>query len=310
MTFKHDTIDDILHHCIKKVIDSGLYIQHSSKGPNYEISPSLIILTNPLARISLSKKRGKSFSPFGELLWYLNASDELNFIKYYIPDYRKCSDNGVELFGAYGPRIFNPRLENNQFQNCYEKLKKKPDTKHAIIQILRSEDLFSETKDLPCTISLQFLIRNKKLFLHVNMRSNDALFGLSHDLFCFTYLQEIMARKLNIGLGEYYHYTSSLHLYEDKLDDAQAYLKEGFQSTMLNMPEMPTNKIDESLQQLLDNENKIRQGDYSFEDLGLDEYWKDILRILEAYNISKSDISTDKKKELLRKINIKFSVPS
>ncbi|WP_254529107.1 MULTISPECIES: thymidylate synthase [unclassified Sphingobacterium] len=307
MIFESKTIDDILYSSIKSILKNGIYVQNSSKGPNFEISPSLIILKNPLARISLSKNRGKSFSPLGELLWYLNGNNELEFIKYYINKYIEFSDDGISLYGGYGPRIFGSSNYKNQFQNCFIKLSEKPDTKHAVIQILHSEDLFKVTNDLPCTNSVQFLIRDKKLNMYVNMRSNDVLYGLSHDIFCFTFLQEIMSRKLQIELGNYYHYTASLHLYEDKIEEANKYLNEGLQSSIIEMPIMPSENIDSNIKELLENEKKIRNGDYSFESRTIPQYWKDILRVLQAFNITKKSIPPEEKKALLLNINKRFS---
>ena len=73
------------------------------------------------------------------------------------------------------------------------------------------------------------------------MRSNDVFLGLSHDIFAFTMLQEMIAKKLNIELGKYRHSVGSLHLYDDQIDTALQYLNEGWQSTSLNsaMPPMP-----------------------------------------------------------------------
>ena len=65
----------------------------------------------------------------------------------------------------------------------------------------------------PCTCTLQFLARGVKLDLIVYMRSNDVIKGLPHDIFCFTMLQEIAARRLSLEPGIYKHCVGSLHLY-------------------------------------------------------------------------------------------------
>ena len=64
------------------------------------------------------------------------------------------------------------------------------------LQIFDAKDLLNfQHKDIPCTVSLQFLIRENKLHLFVNMRSNDVFLGLPHDIFCFTMIQEIIANQ-------------------------------------------------------------------------------------------------------------------
>lgn len=46
------------------------------------------------------------------------------------------------------------------------------------------------------------------------MRSNDLWFGFCNDQYCFSKLQEMVSKRLNIGIGWYYHFANDLHLYE------------------------------------------------------------------------------------------------
>jgi hypothetical protein len=79
---------------------------------------------------------------------------------------------------------------------------------------------------------LQFLIRRNRLHTLTTMRSNDAYIGLPHDIFCFSMLQEVLARTLGVALGQYSHFVGSLHLYDENRDEAQQYLDEGVQATI------------------------------------------------------------------------------
>lgn len=173
----------------------------------------------------------------GELAWYLWGTDSLDFIKYYAPSYGKYSDDGKRLHGAYGPRIFSP-LHRNEIRGnnldmspcpwvkCVSLLKKDPDTRQAVLPIFDTFDLGMETKDMPCTLSLQFLVRGGKLDLVVNMRSNDLWFGGVYDMFCFTAIQELMANELGIPMGTYYHHVGSFHLYEKNAESIERCLSE------------------------------------------------------------------------------------
>jgi hypothetical protein len=69
-------------------------------------------------------------------------------------------------------------------------------------------------KDVPCTLALQFFIREGKLHLHVNMRSSDIILGIAYDVPAFTTMQEVLANELGVELGEYVHTSNSLHCYE------------------------------------------------------------------------------------------------
>src|SRR5690606_23406544 len=147
----------------------------------------------------------------GELAWYLAGSNSLEFIEYYIPAYEKSSDDKKTIHGAYGPRLVG-KGEKDQLKNVIKILKKKPSSRQAVIQLFDAADILEDHLDIPCTCTLQFLIRGGKLHMFTSMRSNDVFLGLPHDIFAFTIIQEIMARSLGCDLGDYKHFVCSLHL--------------------------------------------------------------------------------------------------
>jgi thymidylate synthase len=113
------------------------------------------------------------------------------------------------------------------------------------------------------------------------MRSNDSYIGLPHDIFCFTMLQEVMARTLSVGLGSYKHFVGSMHLYDRDRAEAQQYLDEGVQATV-SMPPMPHGDPWPSIQKLLDAEYRIRRGEEIDADArGVNGYWADLIRLLQ-----------------------------
>jgi thymidylate synthase len=93
-------------------------------------------------------------------------------------------------------------------------LQKRPASRRAALQIYDARDLAQEHKDVPCTCTLQFFVRDGRLEMATYMRSNDAYLGLPHDVFAFTMLQELVARSLGVEVGVYRHMVGSLHLYE------------------------------------------------------------------------------------------------
>jgi thymidylate synthase len=274
-----ETVDDLMRKVIEAIDASGSRIQ-TSKGWCTEVTGILLELTNPLARLSRTETRGKLFSPLGELCWYLAQSKQLHFIEYYIPPYKDSAENG-EIPGAYGPRLFNWNGVN-QMANVAARFKKKPNTRRAAIQLFDAADIDVKHNDVPCTCTLQFLLREGKLNLIVYMRSNDAYLGLPHDIFCFTMLQEIVAREVSAQLGTYKHVVGSLHLYDRNREKAQQFLNEGFQPTTLFMPEMPAGDPWPAINLLLEAEQQIRTGEpYAESRLAqLDLYWADLIRLL------------------------------
>lgn len=148
-----------------------------------------------------------------ETLWYLQPTKSIEMIKAYAPQYEKFADGNGKAWGAYGYRFFH---EINQFKLTIDLLKQNPETRQAILSIWNKQDLVEQDKhnDIPCTISLQFLLRNGKLNLIVTMRSNDAWLGLPYDVFAFTCLQRLVAHGVGVEPGWYVHQVGSEHLYE------------------------------------------------------------------------------------------------
>ena len=55
----------------------------------------------------------------------------------------------------------------------------------------------------------------------VLMRSNDLWYGFCNDQYCFSKLQELVALRLGIDVGEYYHFAHNLHIYNNFLNKKQ-----------------------------------------------------------------------------------------
>ena len=275
-----DTLDDAMRWVTKQILEQGEPI-HPTKGRARELSGVVLEITNPLARISRTETKGKPFSCLGELCWYLAKSRDFQFIRYYIPAYKRYADGDV-VYGGYGPRLFDWN-GFDQFNNVAELLKKKPHSRQGVIQLFDAQDILGAHKDVPCTCSLQFLVRREKLHMISHMRSNDAFVGLPHDIFCFTMLQEIMARLLDVELGTYKHMVGSLHIYEENMAEARKFLDEGWQPTNILMQPMPTGDPKEAIGSLLSAEREIRtNARYDPDSLmeGLDAYWADLVRLL------------------------------
>jgi len=278
-----DTLDDLLRRVITKVLDKGHRVV-PTRGKNTELFGVLLQLNNPRARLSRTEKRRALFSCLGEFLWYLSKKNTLPFIAYYASRYEKESEDGETVRTGYGPRLF---LNNghDQIANVIATLKQKPSSRRAVMQIFEAADGAVDQKEAPCTCTIQFAIRAGKLHMMTFMRSNDIYYGLPHDVFAFTMMQEIIARSLDVKLGKYIHAVGSLHLYDEHRKDAKKMLNEGWQED-IPMPHMP--KVDPwpALQQLLLIETQLREEQaVNIEGLSLDSYWKDLARLLQVYRL-------------------------
>lgn len=275
------SLDDLFNRVLRRILKHGR-VTAPRKGKARELTGVLLKLTNPRARLSLAEKRSVTFSALGELLWYMAKTKSLDFIKYYIPVYAESSDDGRTVHGAYGPRLFDMR-GHDQMNNVLSLLSNQRDSRRAAIQLFDAADLARDYKDIPCTCSLQFLVRDDRLHMVTMMRSNDAYLGLPHDVFTFTMIQEFMARRLGVELGTYMHSVGSLHLYERHVGEAKAYLDQGWQEKRTMAP-MPVGDPTDALAEVMKAERRLREGrTLDVASLPLADYWKDLVRLLQVY---------------------------
>jgi len=174
-----------------------------------EIVAPQVLINNPRAR--LVDCPGRNFSiPYAvvESLLLVSGTNKLKYFEALNQNMINYSDDGVTLYGAYGYRIAH------SVSKVIKKLNEDNASRQAVLPIMRIKDISEETKDVPCTLGLHFLIRDNKLNLIVYMRSNDVIWGLPYDVYMFTTLQEIIANNLKVELGWYLHCTSSLHVYK------------------------------------------------------------------------------------------------
>jgi len=214
-----DTFEGLWVRAMDKVMKNGM-ITYPRGMEVKEVLAHTLVLENPKNRYIFSKERKMSpFYMIGELLWYLSGKNHLDFISYYGKAWSDLSDDGKTLNSAYGYRIFTPnhkKIGFSQWDHVKKQLTMDRYTRQAIIHLHTPND--KPTKDEVCTLCLQFFIRNDKLDLHVTMRSNDAVWGTTYDIYAFTTLQEMMAQEMEVGLGKYYHTAGSLHIYEKNYD--------------------------------------------------------------------------------------------
>jgi thymidylate synthase len=275
-------LDEILRKLYSELSNSTDTFE-ASKGKGQDLLGPKIILKDPRARISATNTRGRLISALGEFCWYMSGSADLDFIRFYIPEYPPDGVIGA-IEDAYGPRFIGTGEFGRSFQQVnrvIDRLKRQPDTRRAVISVLEPSDLEPERTEAPCTTALQFIRRRERLHLVAMMRSNDAYLGFPHDVFCFTMIQELVARSLGVKVGEYHHFATSLHLYEPDVSKVSDYLDEGFQNPTFAMPKMPSGCQRENLDAFLDTERQIRGGVVTrASHIDLPEYWHDLSLVL------------------------------
>ncbi len=200
------------------ILDNGNYVSPRGKLTLESEGPYTMGPIDPLKCLYLSEKRALNFFfLFAENLWYLSGRNDTHFLSYYNKNISSFSEDGIHD-GAYGIPF------REQLRYVIDTLKRDPDTRQALMTFWRQNP--RSTKDVPCTIALHFLIRDGKLNLYVQMRSNDIIWGNNYDVPSFCLLQNFVASCIGMPLGSMYLTANSLHLYEDHFKLAKELLEE------------------------------------------------------------------------------------
>lgn len=186
--------------------------------PQIVIADPTRVLTSPVRDMSMRYA-------LGELMWYLAGNNRTANISEYSNSWKRLSDDGETANSAYGYRI-QTLFGFDQWEDAQLRLLDgSMNSRQAVIHIKDATPITERTKDLPCTLTLQFLLRNRHLHMTVNMRSNDFWLGFPYDTFSFMAMQTKMAMELSqirylddpILPGTYTHNAASLHLYKRDL---------------------------------------------------------------------------------------------
>ena len=194
---------------------------------------SVVSMSNPII-FNAHRKLGYKFMA-AEAAWILSGDDKVESIAPYSKDISKFSDDGVSFFGAYGPKV------KDQVPFVVSTLHQDPDSRQAVINIWRESP--PKSKDIPCTLSLQFLIRNHVLHCVATMRSSDLWLGHPYDIFNFSAISFLVMLHLNkvrvengdpiLILGNLHLTAGSKHLYERNWKDVHMIIDD-FEQNGLN----------------------------------------------------------------------------
>lgn len=151
----------------------------------------------------------------GELLFSLAFCNDIDFVSHYSSFWKTITDGEFVRSAYWWQAKYGHGFD--QIKYIVEKLKADPNSRQAVIHLKHPIEYYG--KDEICTLTVQFFIRDNKLKMVVNMRSNDIIRGLPYDHAVFVLLQHYIARQLNVEADcFYYHNAASFHLYHVDLD--------------------------------------------------------------------------------------------
>jgi len=304
------------------LLDVYEHPEFSSAPRGYKIREKLGVsfsITNPRDRLPFLSGRDFSISYLiAESLWYLSGDDSTEWISNYSSFWKSISDDGVTANSAYGARIFksHPRIAGEldaawtQWRYVVNELISDPDSRRAVIHIRSPQDSILAKKDVPCTLSLQFFLRNDLVYMVVSMRSSDLILGLAYDVPAFTLFQELLASELSnklnrpIGLGTYTHVSNSLHIYEKHFKMVEEILSSTTRDSF-EMPSLPAGEVPIStmmnFEKACRNANSCQEIDNLLSNSEVEGYWKDWLLILASHRAFK--FSAEHQKKIMNQVS-------
>ena len=210
---------------VSDVLDGGREVRQDGRGhePRSRATRELVgwqtrwDMRRPLVLCPL-RAIGRRFAA-AEPAWILRGDSRLASIALYARHLARFSDDGVRLSGAYGPKFVD------QLPYVVGALVADPQTRQAAVSLWRERP--GPSADVPCTLSLQWLLRDGVLHCAATMRSSDAWLGVVYDVASFSCMSAAVALALRsrrsdaVGeLGELILTAGSQHLYALDFDAA------------------------------------------------------------------------------------------
>jgi thymidylate synthase len=239
----HYTVRDKSHGGFSRVFKENLqYINGETSPRGLKVKEKIFgqMTIDPLRPIADFESRPFNWKYFaGELAWYLKKDRDIDYINNFSSFWKGITNPGTnEINSNYGSLVFNEQLNW-----VVDSLVKDRDSRQAIMFFNKPEFQFEGNKDFVCTMYANFFIRDNKLHMKVQMRSNDMFYGLTFDAPFFSFLHQsvyrlVWSKRMKNGgnandevleLGNYYHFADNLHFYErhfdlaDKIIDGDKY---------------------------------------------------------------------------------------
>lgn len=226
------------------LLSGGAAVKDSRNGPvRVWDGPVVIHNMQPMRRVLFSPLRNANpFFHLFEALWMLGGRNDLPWLAQFNKQMASYSDDGGKTQpAAYGFR-WREYFGYDQIDMIVEELRKNPGTRRCVlshwdawgIHTFGTEtdkthifgDLHGAVQgsaDVPCNTQCYFTIRDGKLDMAVTCRSNDLLWGAhGANAVHFSILQEYIAAKVGVGMGELIQFSWNYHLYENVLKHAPA----------------------------------------------------------------------------------------
>lgn len=235
ITFRGKTFADCYNQSLAKVMIDGLE-NETRETTSKELLDVALVIEDPTSCLYHNIVRGSQTKYIAaEFLWYYMGHNDSKFITKWAKFWDQIKNDDGSCNSAYGNLIFKMKNQYgiSQYQWAIQRLLADKNTRQAIMHFNMPTHQYKGNKDFVCTMYINTHIRNNKLYLKLNIRSNDAIWGTPTDVAFFCSLQMQMLSHLRIEypdleLGTYTHQADSYHVYDRHYDLTNRMLQSEF----------------------------------------------------------------------------------
>jgi thymidylate synthase len=198
---------------IKTILKHGRFLLTEDGEKTLELDEPLNIhIRDPFTDYMISPHNMFGAGAMQKYVTDLLRGSESDFVYTY---HDRLFDYPVAVVGDDGTRRFTGDGDGgglDQIAYLTRKLAEEPASRRALaITWCPEKDMVSDNP--PCLQRIQCFVRDGRLNMHVEFRSNDMLSALGANIYALVHLQKLIADGLGAGVGWYSHTSVSAHLY-------------------------------------------------------------------------------------------------
>lgn len=203
-TIVAETLDELVIKGIQHIKENGeRFKAHAGNGQQaYDVSYTLL---NPKKRLHYLRNPISIKYFCKELLAYFRGSLNVHEgLAQASSIWLSLADKNGRIASNYGYYIFHQKVPSNnttQYEWVVRTLEKNLESRKAFININQPHHKIEEGKDFPCTIGIQFFIKDNHLCCVVSSRSTDIYTGLPYDMGFFAFVTELIYIDLKTRLA-------------------------------------------------------------------------------------------------------------
>lgn len=221
---------------MQRLIDNGTY-REGRNGGTYSLFGEQMRFNLQEGFPLLTTKRVHFKSVVVELLWMLKGLTNVKYLHDHgvtIWD-EWCNKNG-ELGPVYGAQWRSwegrtKRVDYEEFETDYidqisqviGSLRNDPYSRRHIVTAWNPAEI-DEMALPPCHAMFQFYVADGRLSCHLYQRSADWFLGVPFNIASYALLTHLIAREVDLEVGEFIHSFGDLHLYANHLEAARLQL--------------------------------------------------------------------------------------